>query len=34
VRVVQRRPSYVVDVGETTIAIDAALARAIFVRRQ
>jgi DtxR family transcriptional regulator, Mn-dependent transcriptional regulator len=34
VRLVQRRPSYVVDVGETTIAIDTALARAIFVRRQ
>lgn len=33
VRLVQRRPSFVVDVGETTIAIDAALARAIFVRR-
>ena len=34
VRLVQRRPSHVVEVGETTIAIDAALARAIFVRRR
>lgn len=33
VRLTQRRPSHVVEVGETTIAIDARLAGAIFVRR-
>ncbi len=34
VRLVQRRPSHVVEVGETTIAIDDSLARAIYVKRQ
>jgi DtxR family Mn-dependent transcriptional regulator len=33
VRLIQRRPSHVVEVGETTIAIDTGLASAIYVRR-
>jgi DtxR family Mn-dependent transcriptional regulator len=33
VRLSQRRPSYVVEVGQTSIAIDGALAKAIFVKR-
>jgi len=32
VRLKQRHPSYVIQVGETTIALDADLARNIFVR--
>ena len=33
-RLVQRRPSLVVEVGETTLALDEQVAAAIFVRRE
>lgn len=33
VRLVQKRPSYVLDIEETTIAIDEEIARGVFVKR-
>jgi DtxR family Mn-dependent transcriptional regulator len=33
VRLIQRRPSHVLEVGETTIAVDIGLATAIYVKR-
>ncbi len=33
VRLAQKRPSYVVDVGETTLAVDEEIAKGIYVKR-
>jgi DtxR family Mn-dependent transcriptional regulator len=33
VRLAQKRPSYVIEIGETTLALDEEIAKEIYVKR-